>query len=277
MLAGFLLRPRICSAAEFFEIDAPLYSYAALSAMPKGLNLSDTICVKRNAISIACGKMFKITQNSVFVKIIKVIPIAKVKPGKMPPLVRAVGDHVKESTNISITFLGRNNLVSRAIVNTGPTKVLERKSISNVENRRPKHSESSSFSVGLDYLFPIMRYQYATGLKSSLGVTVLLLTYSVNPTYQMGGLGSFLSLNHYDQSIFKGFWIELGAGGYFLNENINPIPGETFSLAVLAHLGWRWRWGGGPGFGFAAGAQYISRRQNSLLLPSIVADISFVF
>jgi hypothetical protein len=241
--------------------------------MPERISTNESLCVKRTDDSLACGQVIKKIGSSLYIKINKIESAASFSPNEISDLGLPLGESLREQSFLEIRFLDAEE---RTLDSTNHENSASKEGEIKTLHEDLRSIPTASIAIGLEYVFPMVKYQYLITPKLGLGITALVMHYSQNDRPPLKGFGTLFSFYFYPDAPLQGPWTELGAGGYSLSPIQDSENYRPFSLAVIGHLGWRWKWTEGPGFGFAVGAQYLSVNSNfSTVLPSISCDISF--
>lgn len=142
------------------------------------------------------------------------------------------------------------------------------------------HRLMSNIAVGVNYIFPMVSYQQRITDNLILSVSPTLVNTPAG-NGNVGGFGTYVTLNHYGIEAFHGDWIQLGAGFMKLTSG----DAHWNSPAILTTAGWRWFFDGGVNFGLGLGLQYFLNRKPATaasvdfsgLLPSVIMDLGFAF
>ncbi len=233
--------------------------------------LNEVVCVKQTQTSIACGKVRSASVLSVTIELLKTFPIHRFSSQLKTLFHFELGQEIKAHSLLEVrapTEISRKRLAPNS----------SHSSASQRSNTKLKNKKEPLmlFAVGIDYLFPFLKYQFLISPKISGGVLTSILNNPLPNGTSFNAYSALLTFNYYEDGHFAGLWAEMGAGTILSNVR----SGETTQIkpSVMAHLGYRWRWKSGPTFGFAAGAQYIFKETEfSGLLPSISVDFGFAF
>ncbi len=141
---------------------------------------------------------------------------------------------------------------------------------------------SSSFGLGINYLFPEIHYQLGLSDHFSIGANLMLLEYPAARAISLKGTGALLNLNYYSEALFQGLWMQVAGGTYSLRLTDGTSDSNFNRIGVIGQIGWRWFWGSGANFGFGVGAHYILGFPKDILntnfngfLPSLTMEIGF--
>ncbi len=150
-----------------------------------------------------------------------------------------------------------------------------------VETKIPVPAHSN-LSLGINYIFPQLHFEYKMSEHFSLGINSLLVNYQTSIGNNLKGYGGLLTLNFYSSELFDGIWMQTALGIFQMNAS-NSISTEQLTLpggSVL--LGWHWKWDSGLNFGLGAGGQYILNAKPSNFdlgfsgfWPAAVLEIGF--
>lgn len=147
--------------------------------------------------------------------------------------------------------------------------------------KAPELITRNGVMLGLNYVFPFVRYEHTVARQLSLGATGQFVNHAL-PSGSLEGYAFFATLSYTNDEAFRGIWLH-GGLGYASLSGAGALAAHVSGPALLFDVGWRWAWEQGLCVGVAIGAQYVAGSTESLrasysgLLPSILIDVGLTF
>jgi hypothetical protein len=151
--------------------------------------------------------------------------------------------------------------------------------------RSESHVEKSgigNLSLGVNYVFPVLDYQFLALRHWTVGITAMFFDYVASPGEILRGGGGFITLNYYGKGPFDGLWLQGGPGVHGLTLTDGVTNEYMVVPAVLAQVGYRWRVSPEVNVGVGVGGQYLIAFQPKRfvtdfrgLLPALTFELGF--
>jgi len=245
------------NAAEVLEVGKNARQLAiSQSKDTRSFAPRDYLCVWHSDEPVACGTVIEVLPKGAVLRL----------------------DYAKEPIRKGdkVYFAGTRH---PAFATTEEEKVIEAEEAPKPWKRKYPFDLTAGMVLTSNYTFPLVLFQ---GLVSPHWTVGLGAQYVSQAPSNVKGYGGMLTANYYGSRYFRGVWLQMGAGLFFLS----PYSGgSTVSVASgLATVGVRLKIVGKLNLGLGVGGQYISqsstataRVPGSSLQALGTADLGFNF